>query len=256
MEISGDGAGNRVARLAGAREQVRHARRLVSAVLGRDHPRHDDCVLLASEIVTNAVVHSRSGQGGTFVITVSRLPDRVRITVKDDGSAGPPCAGHAVPDGTGGRGIPLLDALSDRWGLVREDGRNDVWFEIYGEAAPGPSGADDGDAGRADLNHLEAVAGHGELVTHLDVHRSRFARRAAEQRQRGLLSGDRVDRGTGALRQGVGAALEDVDRTGAVRPGAALGLLPSALAGRGRRREREQGRGQDGSPHDRASRSA
>src|SRR5262245_41790605 len=96
MEISGDAAGNRVARLAGAREQVRQARRLVSAVLGRDHPRHDDCVLLTSEIVTNAVIHSRSGQGGTFVITVSRLADRVRIRVEDDGSAAPPCAGHVV----------------------------------------------------------------------------------------------------------------------------------------------------------------
>lgn len=132
MEISGDGEGNRVARLAGGRDQVGRARRLVSATLGRDHPRHDDCVLLTSEIATNAVVHSRSGDGGTFTVTVSCQTDRVRVCVEDDGSAGPPCAGHAVPQGsTGGRGLPLLDALSDRWGLVREGGRNEVWFEIW-----------------------------------------------------------------------------------------------------------------------------
>ncbi|MEW9533190.1 ATP-binding protein [Microbispora sp. NPDC049125] len=136
MEISGDGAGNRVTRLAGGRDQVGRARRLVSATLGRDHPRHDDCVLLTSEIATNAVVHSRSGDGGTFTVTVACLPDRVRICVEDDGSAGPPCAGHAVPGGSSGRGLPLLDALSDRWGLVREAGRNEVWFEIWFDAEP------------------------------------------------------------------------------------------------------------------------
>ncbi|MCT9935084.1 ATP-binding protein [Planotetraspora sp. A-T 1434] len=140
MEILGDGAGNRVARLAGGRVQVGRARRLVSATLGRDHPRHDDCVLLTSEIVTNAVIHSRSGDGGTFTITVSCLPDRVRICVQDDGSARPPCAGHAVPNGSSGRGLPLLDALSDRWGIVREGGRNEVWFEIWLETLRGRCG--------------------------------------------------------------------------------------------------------------------
>lgn len=141
MEISGDGAGNRVARLAGGREQVGWARRLVSATLGRDHPRHDDCVLLTSEIATNAVVHSRSGNGGTFTVTVSCLPDRVRVCVEDDGSAAPPCAGHPLPGGSssGGRGFPLLDMLADRWGLVREGGRNEVWFEIWFEAERRPA---------------------------------------------------------------------------------------------------------------------
>ncbi|MBP2705850.1 ATP-binding protein [Microbispora sp. RL4-1S] len=139
MEISGDGAGNRVARLGGGRDQVGRARRLVSATLGRDHPRHDDCVLLTSEIATNAVLHSRSGAGGTFTVTVARLADRIRVCVEDGGSARPPCAGHPVAGGsTGGRGLPLLDALSDRWGLVRECGRTIVWFEIWFDAERDP----------------------------------------------------------------------------------------------------------------------
>ncbi|MBX6385816.1 MAG: ATP-binding protein [Microbispora sp.] len=135
MEISGDGAGNRVARLAGGPDQVGRARRLVSAVLGLGHPRHDDCVLLTSEIATNAVVHSRSGKGGAFTLTISCLPDRVRVCVADDGSAGPPCAGHPLPNGSSqsGRGLPLLDLLADRWGLIREGGRNEVWFEIWSD---------------------------------------------------------------------------------------------------------------------------
>ncbi|GLW98578.1 ATP-binding protein [Microtetraspora sp. NBRC 16547] len=123
-------AGDRVARLAGGKEQVVRARRLVSAALGRDHPLHDDCVLLTSEIATNAVVHSRSGEGGSFTLTVSCTEDRVRVCVQDEGSADPPCAGHAVSNGTSGRGLPLLDALAARWGMIREAGRNQVWFEM------------------------------------------------------------------------------------------------------------------------------
>ena len=126
-----------VARLGGGRDQVVRARRLVSAALGRDHPLHDDCVLLTSEIATNAVIHSRSGEGGGFTVSVSCSGDRVRICVLDDGSADPPCAGHAVPNGSGGRGLPLLDALSDRWGMVREGGRNKVWFELAGRLPDG-----------------------------------------------------------------------------------------------------------------------
>jgi len=103
----------------------------VSDVVGRDHPRHDDCVLLTSEIATNALVHSRSGEGGgTFTVTIARRGDRVRVSVQDDGSPEPPCAGHGVEDGTSGRGLPLLDALSVRWGMIREHGRNRVWFEV------------------------------------------------------------------------------------------------------------------------------
>jgi anti-sigma regulatory factor (Ser/Thr protein kinase) len=134
MDGSGEGlgerSGERVARLAGGRDQVARARRLVSAALGRDHPLHDDCVLLTSELATNAVVHSRSGEGGTFTVIVSCREGRVRIRVQDDGSAEPPCARRATVDGAGGRGLPLLDALSDRWGVVREAGRNEVWFEL------------------------------------------------------------------------------------------------------------------------------
>ena len=38
-------------------------------------------------------------------------------------------------DATGGRGLPLLEALAHRWGLVREAGANKVWFELVLELA-------------------------------------------------------------------------------------------------------------------------
>src|SRR5688500_398522 len=93
-----------VLRLAGLPEQVARARRLVSATLGRDHPLHDDCVLLTSEIATNAVVHSRSADGGTFTVTVTCSVTGVRVSVQDEGSGEVPCACRASSDATGGRG--------------------------------------------------------------------------------------------------------------------------------------------------------
>ena len=126
----GTGAEDREVRLPGTRDQVARARRMVSGALGRDHPLHDDCVLLTSEIVTNAVLHSDSGRVGAFTLTVSYTADRVRVSVRDDGSARPPCGCHADPYSPGGRGLPLLEALSRRWGVTREAGANNVWFEL------------------------------------------------------------------------------------------------------------------------------
>ncbi|GLW06719.1 ATP-binding protein [Microtetraspora sp. NBRC 13810] len=123
-------AGNRVFRLSGTTDQVARARRLVSNALGPDHPLHDDCVLLTSEIATNAVVHSDSGRGGSFTLTVTYSADVVRVCVQDGGSAGPPCACRAGAHAVSGRGLPLLEALSRRWGMVRESGANSVWFEL------------------------------------------------------------------------------------------------------------------------------
>ncbi|WP_440073187.1 ATP-binding protein [Streptosporangium sp. OZ121] len=124
-----------VLRLAGSPDQVVRARRLVSMTLGRDHPLHDDCVLLTSEIATNAVIHSRSGDGGAFTVTVACSATGVRVSVQDEGSSAAPCVCRASADATGGRGLPLLEALAHRWGVVRETGSNRVWFELVPEMA-------------------------------------------------------------------------------------------------------------------------
>ncbi|MEU4406051.1 ATP-binding protein [Streptosporangium sp. NPDC023963] len=124
-----------VLRLAGSPDQVVRARRLVSMTLGRDHPLHDDCVLLTSEIATNAVIHSRSGDGGAFTVTVACSGAGVRVSVQDEGSSEAPCVCRASADATGGRGLPLLEALAHRWGVVREAGSNRVWFELVLEMA-------------------------------------------------------------------------------------------------------------------------
>ncbi|MGW4424305.1 ATP-binding protein [Streptosporangium sp. NPDC004631] len=140
MDSSEYDGGEWILHLAGSPDQVARARRMVSMALGRDHPLHDDCVLLTSEIATNAVLHSRSGQDGAFTVAVVRTVETVRVRVLDEGSPGAPCVCRAPTDATGGRGLPLLEALSHRWGFVRQAGTNEVWFELVLEpvAIAGP----------------------------------------------------------------------------------------------------------------------
>ncbi|WP_327085321.1 ATP-binding protein [Nonomuraea sp. NBC_01738] len=119
-----------VVRLPGVPAQVSRARGVVTAALGRDHPLLDEAVLLTSELATNAVLHTQSGDGGSFTVAVRSRGSLVRVCVEDAGSDGPPCACRTGVYATRGRGLPLLEALSHRWGYVRANGANIVWFEL------------------------------------------------------------------------------------------------------------------------------
>ncbi|PRX62263.1 anti-sigma regulatory factor (Ser/Thr protein kinase) [Nonomuraea fuscirosea] len=123
-------------RLRGVPSQVSRARELVTAVLGRDHPLYDDVVLLTSELATNAILHTRSGAGGLFTVTVASSETGVRVFVSDAGSDGPPCVCRTSTQSTSGRGLPLIEALSHRWGFTRESGTTTVWFELLHAHVP------------------------------------------------------------------------------------------------------------------------
>ncbi|MFD9945472.1 ATP-binding protein [Nonomuraea sp. NPDC059023] len=125
-----------VVRLPGAPAQVARARNAVTSAIGRDHPLHDEAVLLTSELATNAVLHTQSGAGGTFTVSVRATGDLVRVCVEDAGSDAPPCACRAGGLTTSGRGLPLLEALSHRWGFERSNGANCVWFELLQVTVP------------------------------------------------------------------------------------------------------------------------
>src|ERR1700760_300303 len=82
-----------------------------------------DAVLLASELCTNAIVHSRSGEaGGQFSVDVDWAPALVRVVVGDQGSAKAPAiaapAGGAARWRESGRGLLLVDNLADDWGTA------------------------------------------------------------------------------------------------------------------------------------------
>src|SRR5215472_4056355 len=70
----------------GREDQVRQVRADLALVVN-DYPLADDFVLLASELATNAVAHSRSGlPGGVFTVRAEiQLSDFAWLEVEDQG---------------------------------------------------------------------------------------------------------------------------------------------------------------------------
>lgn len=89
-----------------------------------------DLSIIASELVANSVVHGRAGGGGTVVFRIDADGRRVRLEAEDRGRVlRRPRTRRASEAALGGRGLRLVDALADRWGV--SPGRPTVvWTEI------------------------------------------------------------------------------------------------------------------------------
>ncbi|WP_017573286.1 ATP-binding protein [Nocardiopsis halotolerans] len=77
--------------------------------------------LVASELASNAVCHTRSGQpGGQFATRLLLLPDRIRLEVRDAGplSGRTPLRRTPALTAEHGRGLVLVDALATSWGRL------------------------------------------------------------------------------------------------------------------------------------------
>jgi anti-sigma regulatory factor (Ser/Thr protein kinase) len=74
----------------------------------------ESVALIASELATNCVRHATAS---TFEVRVERLADRIVIEVEDDG-VGDPVVRSPGPDDTSGRGLQIVSALADDWGVV------------------------------------------------------------------------------------------------------------------------------------------
>ncbi len=85
--------------------------------------------LLLSELVTNALIHTRNGA----VVTVTTAAGRVRVEVRDfvPGQEPAPYVPNA-DDGTHGRGLLLVQNLADSWGVTAQGLGKVVWFELGG----------------------------------------------------------------------------------------------------------------------------
>jgi serine/threonine-protein kinase RsbW len=123
----------------GEAEAVGQAREFITAALGPHWPRLDDAQLMLSEIASNTVRHTASGdRSGWFDVVVSKSGDTVRVAVADRGGSSEP---RMADDGgelgagvlTGGRGLRIVDALADGWGHHGDELGRVVWFEITGK---------------------------------------------------------------------------------------------------------------------------
>lgn len=104
----------------------------------------DDAVLLASELVTNAVIHAES----PLEVTVRRLQGAVEVVVADRvPERAVPQAGPLTVDTTpstdnarnGGLGLALAAAIASSWGVAYSKQDKAVWFRVLdAEDAPAP----------------------------------------------------------------------------------------------------------------------
>jgi anti-sigma regulatory factor (Ser/Thr protein kinase) len=115
--------------IPGRPEHVREARSFVAKALGELHPSLDDAVLLTSELVTNAVTHTRSHcQGGTVTVLIRESGGGLRVEVADQGSElGTPVVRGPV-QAADGHGLFLVQTLADQWGYLRDGSGTTVWF--------------------------------------------------------------------------------------------------------------------------------
>lgn len=119
----------------GQPEHLRSARAFVTRALGDGYACAQTAVLLTSEIVTSSLRHSNSRRdGGTITITLIAVPGRIRAEVIDDGSEtipalrSPAHPSSELPEN--GRGLQMIQMLSDRWSYYRDTAGTVTWFEL------------------------------------------------------------------------------------------------------------------------------
>ncbi len=92
----------------------------------------DVAALLTSELVANAVVHAHS----PAIVVLTRSESTLRVEVTDLGDSVLTVEQHRQI-GEGGRGLPLVDALSLSWGVTPLVLGKTVWFTLRAPSASG-----------------------------------------------------------------------------------------------------------------------
>lgn len=95
-----------------------------------EFPAREDVLYVASELATNAIKHTRTGQGGWFnVEIVVRGGEGIRMAITDAGGLTTPRIVDE-PDCEHGRGLRLVRALSASDGYSGDESGCLVWAEI------------------------------------------------------------------------------------------------------------------------------
>jgi serine/threonine-protein kinase RsbW len=88
-----------------------------------------DAMLVASELVTNAVIHSGCTRKDLLEVRIQLDRDRMLISVRDPGSSGGTARLREDDDAFGGMGLRVVEQLARSWSSERADGHR-VWAEL------------------------------------------------------------------------------------------------------------------------------
>lgn len=89
----------------------------------------DDAVLVASELVGNAIRHTAASESGTLEVSWNVDVSGVQVSV-GDASGKPPVARFGRTDEPDGRGLRIVNAIADDWGVERAGNGKRVWAHV------------------------------------------------------------------------------------------------------------------------------
>ncbi|MEV5525812.1 ATP-binding protein [Streptomyces prunicolor] len=87
---------------------------------------------VVTELVTNAVIHGRATRGSHVLVAYHLDDDLLRVEVRDAASGMPRIGSSTSEDAEpeGGRGLQIVAALADSWGITPRVIGKSVWAEI------------------------------------------------------------------------------------------------------------------------------
>ncbi|MFE9096362.1 ATP-binding protein [Streptomyces sp. NPDC007264] len=114
------------------------------------HDLVDQAQLCVSELVSNVITHV--GHGTPATLTVSMNGTHLRIEIHDPETRALPALLDAGSDAEAGRGMALVEAVADRWGVLLHPDRKVTWCELAtGLTSP------NGHVGGAGVTRAEAL---------------------------------------------------------------------------------------------------
>ena len=100
----------------------------------------DDASVIVSELISNALRHARPLPSGQVRVCWLRRGDVLELEVSDGGAMTEPRRGPSTLSSLGGRGLGIVEALSDGWGVRHEEGATTVWAVLRTPRSSGDHG--------------------------------------------------------------------------------------------------------------------
>ncbi|MGQ4387862.1 ATP-binding protein [Streptomyces sp. SAS_270] len=112
----------------------------------------DAAQLCVTELVSNVITHVGAGTPTTLAVSMSGT--RLRIEVHDPDTRALPTLIQAEADSEGGRGMALVEAVAERWGVQLGEDRKVTWCELATNLT-----SPNGHSGGAQVARAEAILG-------------------------------------------------------------------------------------------------
>jgi len=171
-------------------QSVHAARRFATDTLADSPEQALEAVeLMVSELATNCIRHERA----SFHVAILRRSSEIRVEVTDAGG-GVPTMRSPGPDEPSGRGLQIVDMLSESWGVEPESpSGKTVWFTL--DVSPAGEAAGSAAARRGQGGRMPSGSGRPE-----SVQQPRGGTRGPASQQRHGCRAGRVRAGAGSRR--------------------------------------------------------